>query len=35
MKISDFERIVAIKNQEDLRGSPNELILKTLTEMMI
>ncbi len=35
MKISDLESIVRNKNQDDLRGYPNELILKTLTEMMI
>ena len=35
MKITDLEKIVSNKNEEDLRGYPNELILKTLTEMMI
>jgi hypothetical protein len=35
MKISDFEYIINNKNFEDLRNYPNELIVKTLTEMMI
>ena len=35
MKIADFEEIVASKNPEDLREHPNDLIIRTLTEMMI
>lgn len=35
MKISDFQEIIVSKNPEDLRDYPNELIVKTLTEMMI
>ena len=35
MKISDFEHIVSNKNEDDLNNYPNELIVKTLTEMMI
>jgi hypothetical protein len=35
MKISDFEFILSSKDPEDLRNYPNELIVKTLTEMMI
>lgn len=35
MKFSDLEGILKTKRQEDLEGYPNELIVKTLTEMMI
>lgn len=35
MKLSDLERIIASKKAEDLRGAPNDIIVKTLTEMMI
>ena len=35
MKLSDLEDIIETKPVEDLRGHPNELIVKTLTEMMI
>lgn len=35
MKLSDLERIIASKKAEDLRGAPNDTIVKTLTEMMI
>ena len=35
MKLSDLEDIIINKKQENLRGYPNELIVKTLTEMMI
>ena len=35
MKLSDLQAIIQSKKDEDLRGYPNELIVKTLTEMMI
>jgi hypothetical protein len=35
MKLSDFEDIIENKPPEDLRGNPNEIIVKRLTEMMI
>ena len=35
MKISDLEDILRSKSPSELRGHPNELIVRTLTEMMI
>lgn len=35
MKSSDLQKIIERKSQGDLVGYPNELIVKTLTEMMI
>lgn len=35
MKLTDLETIISTKKPEDLRGHPNEMIVKTLTEMMI
>jgi hypothetical protein len=35
MKLSDLDRILQGKNKFDLLGYPNELIIHTLTEMMI
>lgn len=35
MKMSVLEAIVGNKKEENLRGYPNELIIKNLTEMMI
>ena len=35
MKIADFKEIVASKNPEDLKEYPNDLIIRTLIEMMI
>lgn len=35
MKISDLKRILDGRNPEELKGETNELVIKTLTEMMI